>query len=228
MPKTPHSSPTLKLTIPQDQYERSVQSNSGGCLVADAIKRQFPEMTNVVVDMATIRFSDRKRGVRYTYLTPEEAQHVLLAYDQGWTNPFNEVTIKRAVVITPIVRAKKGPSSIAATTKRRATRKKELEAKVAKGQPLTAGEKRALGRVSKAKPAPKRPSTVGKADVKVDEGRHQKPVRVGGKPIVQGEAHPNLLRGRDRHFGAKMSSPGVAFEKAVEEAVTQRMAQSTK
>jgi hypothetical protein len=45
----------------------------------------------------------------------------------------------------------------------------------------------------------------------------------GGNPLAQGPAHPNLLRGRDRHFGAKMADPGVAFREAVEEAVRERL-----
>ena len=43
----------------------------------------------------------------------------------------------------------------------------------------------------------------------------------------QGEAHPNLLRGRDRHFGAKLADPGEAFREAVEAAVADRLAKQS-
>ena len=63
------TSPTLQLAIGQEQIDRAVQSNSGGCLIADAIKAQYPELTHVTVDMATVRVTDKQRGERYTYLT---------------------------------------------------------------------------------------------------------------------------------------------------------------
>jgi len=42
---------------------------------------------------------------------------------------------------------------------------------------------------------------------------------------MQGEPHPNLLRGRDRHYGAKLADPGQVFRDAVEEAVAQHLAE---
>ena len=60
--------------------------------------------------------------------------------------------------------------------------------------------------------------------MKVDKSRHKGPVVRGGEPLVQGKAHPNLLRGHDRHFGAKLSHPGDAFQQAVDQAVIQALA----
>ena len=40
-----------------------------------------------------------------------------------------------------------------------------------------------------------------------------------------GEPHPNLLRGHDRHFGAKLANPGVVFEEAVAAEVAERLGQ---
>lgn len=227
MTRTQHSSPRLTLSISPQQYGDAVRADSGACLIVDAIKHQYPHLTNVVVDMATVRFTDRKRGMRYTYLTPEDAQHILLAFDQGWSNPFDEVTIKRAVVITPIIRSKNGPKAIDTIAVKRSAKKKTLEDKVAKGETLTKGEKASLTHLRKPYKPTKRPSAKGKSDVVVSSSGGSKAVRKGGHPIVQGPAHPNLLRTRHRHFGAKMSSPGVAFSEAVEEAVTQRLAQKS-
>ena len=61
--------------------------------------------------------------------------------------------------------------------------------------------------------------------MKVDENRGT--VVYGGRPLPQGEAHPNLLRGRDRHFGAKLADPGEAFREAVEAAVADRLAKQS-
>ena len=147
MARSKHGSPALALRITATQHERAVKSASGGCLIADAIKEQYPELTKVTVDMATIRVSDRKAGMRYTYLTPPAAQHLLLSFDQGWPQPIEEVVVRRAVKVTPITRAKHGPSSTTAAAARREVRKAELEAKAAAGEKLTRGEAIALGRL---------------------------------------------------------------------------------
>jgi hypothetical protein len=209
MARNKRSSPVLSLAITQDQYDHAVQSASGGCLIADAIKEQYPELVNVSVDMATIRVSDRKRGERYIYLAPPAAQHVLLAFDQGWPNPVDQLTIKGAVQILPITRSGHTPE-------RRAARLRELEEREAAGT-LTRQERSGLTRMRKRPSG--RPSAIGPAKVTTERGKIT--VR-GGRPIVQGPAHPNLLRGRDRHFGAKLADPGQAFRDAVEAELARR------
>lgn len=172
--------------------------------------------------MATIRASDREAGKRYTYLTPPAGQHLLLAFDQGWPNPTEQLVIKRAVKVTPIIRPKNGPRSAPGAVERREERKAALQAKLDAGETLTHGEKVALSRMRNAKPAPDRPTSEGPVEVKVDENRGT--VVYGGKPAVLGDPHPNLLRGSDRHFGAKLADPGEAFREAVDAAVAERLA----
>jgi hypothetical protein len=217
-----HQSPTLNLLITDEQYAQAVASNSGGCLIADAIKSQYPELSKITVDMATIRVSDRAAGERYTYLTPPDAQHVLLAFDQGWKNPVELLTIKRAVTITPITRDKSGRDSVAGVTARRSARIAELQAKEARGETLSNGEKSALTQMLNPRPTRQRPTSLGKTKVAVTS-RHG--VVVHGKAPIQGLAHPNLLRGRDRHFGAKMADPGQAFREAVDAGIAERAQQ---
>jgi hypothetical protein len=190
--------------ITPERYERAVRSASGGCLIADAIKEQG--YTGVSVDMATIRFTDLKVGKRYTYLTPAPAQHVLLAFDQGWPNPSEQVVIKRAVKVQPVITSK-------GQVETRRQRLEQFEERLAAGETLTAAEQTALTKLRQ----PSRPTTRGKATIS-DDG-----TVIGGEPIVQGPAHPNLLRSRNRHFGAKVSNPGMVFEAAVEEAVSKRL-----
>jgi hypothetical protein len=213
-------SPTLEVQITPENHERAVESASGGCLIADAIKEQYPHLSKVTVDMATIRASDREQGVRFTYLTPPPAQHLLLAFDQGWPQPATDrIMLRRAVKITPITR---NPGAAQKAATRRAERLAELEQKVGAGEQLTKGERIALTRLRNAPAAPERPATQGHAEVKVDAAGRT--VVEGGMPAVQGPAHPNLLRGRDRHFGAKLADPGRAFQEAVDAAVAERLA----
>jgi hypothetical protein len=204
MARTKKTSPTIVVAITPDRYERAIRAASGACLIADAIKDQG--YTGVSVDMATIRFTDREAGERYTYLTPGPAQHVLLAFDQGWPNPADQVTIKKAVKVEAVTTRK-------SEVKKREARLAELEAKTEAGEPLTAKEEAVLAKLRK----PSRPTKRGKATV--DENG----TVIGGTPIVQGPPHPNLLRSRNRHFGAKISNPGMVFEAAVEEAVNKRL-----
>jgi hypothetical protein len=220
MARPKHSSPRLVINITDEAQDKAVRSNSGGCLVADAMKDQYPQFTGIVVDMATIRFTDRKAGERYTYLTPPTAQHCLLSFDQGWPNAINEVVLRRAVKIDPVTRTSGSTATVLA---RRAARVPELEAKAAAGT-ITSREKTALSRMRKAGPPVERPTSRGPIDVKVvDHGSQHGAVIRGGAPLIQGPAHPNLLRGRNRHFGAKLADPGLAFREAVEQAVGERL-----
>lgn len=71
------------VVISQDVIDAAVRGDSGHCMIADAIKAQVPGVANVAVDLATIRFSDRKVGARFTYLTPAAAQTALVEFDHG-------------------------------------------------------------------------------------------------------------------------------------------------
>jgi hypothetical protein len=213
MARIKRASPTIQVTIGQEQLDRAIKSNSGGCLIADAIKSQYPNLSSVTVDMATIRVSDRQRGERYTYLTPPAAQHVLLSFDQGWPNPTEQLVIKSAVKIDPIKRQR-------AASEYRAQRLAELAAKEDSGQALSQWERAAITRMTNS-PAADRPHTSGPTEV-VEQRDRSITIR-GGNPIPQGPNHPNLLRGRNRIFGAKLADPGEAFKQAVEAAVNERV-----
>jgi len=200
------SAPRVWVNITPDQYETAKRSHSGACLVADAIKRDYPAYSNVKVDMATIAFSDRAAGKRYTYLTPERAQLALLYFDQGWQKPTavdDPIQVQRAARIDPI-------RSNTKTNRTAAERLAGLEAREAAGETLTRRERQSL---TKLRDRPERPTSPPAATVDKNGTVH------GGRPAVQGPGHPNLLRGRRRHFGAKVSDPGVVFREAVEQAV---------
>ena len=217
-----HVSPTLELTLTDEDLATARASNSGGCLIADAITRLYPHLTRPTVDMATIRVSDRAKGVRYIYLTPPEAQHILLAFDQGWPNPISSLTIRRAVQVVPITRTSTGRNSADQAARRSRQKIAELSLKK-RVTGLDRYEQSVLTRLEslQSNPAPERPVSPGPAEVKVSKDVGGAVV-YGGRPLKQGPSHPNLLRGRDRHFGARLADPGKAFTDAVEAEIARR------
>jgi hypothetical protein len=207
--------------ITKQRREKAVRSNSGGCLIADAIKETYPALTGVSVDMATVRVSDRKMGVRFIYLTPPAAQQMLLSFDQGWEPTVENLTIRRAVQIVPIVKARSDRGGRKQREAARSKRLKELQERKVKGT-LTSDERRSLTRMLNANRTPKRPSSYGVPRIETMPDR-KGVVVIGGAPLPQGPSHPNLLRGSNRHFGAKLADPGEAFAKAVDAEIAARV-----
>ncbi len=52
-------------------------------MIAEALTTAHPHFTFVLVDLATIRWSNPKTGKRYVCLTPEVAARELVRFDQG-------------------------------------------------------------------------------------------------------------------------------------------------
>jgi len=75
--------PRPRFQITQDIIDNACRQDSRHCMIAEAIKTQIPNASNVIVDIATIRFSDQKKGLRYIYLTPPIAQKALVDFDDG-------------------------------------------------------------------------------------------------------------------------------------------------
>jgi hypothetical protein len=201
-------SPRISLEITEENRQAAIESNSGGCLIADALKRAG--WLNPTVDMATIRVTDPETKNRLTYLTPPAGQHILLSFDQGWPEEDSvHVSLRRAVKITPTTKSR--PQA-----EQRAARLAELEAKERRGETLTTSEKAALTKMRSNPEVAVRPHKRGRAILTSDG------TVTGGAPIPQGPAHPNLLRGRNRIYGAKLADPGRAFEQAVAAAVQER------
>jgi hypothetical protein len=212
------ASPKLEVRITPEQWNTAIQSKSGACLISDNIKTRYPHLLRPETDMATIRVTDPVKGVRYVYLTPPAAQQLLLDFDQGWDPTFADITIQTAVQIIPITRAATGPSSTAARREKRAQKLAELEAKVAAGEELTRTEKITMAKMNKPYDPPERPNTRGARELSKDTT-----AVIGGNPPVK-STNPNLLTGRNRHYGARMADPGVAFNKAVKQRVAEQLA----
>lgn len=75
--------PQLNFPVTAEIIETAVPKDSAHCMIADGLKAAMPKATDVSVDLATIRFSDRESGRRYIYLTPPVAQVSLLKFDHG-------------------------------------------------------------------------------------------------------------------------------------------------
>ncbi len=82
MANTPRA-PWVVIDVSDERIKEAVPRDSSHCMIAEAVKASYPGAAKVSVDLQTIRFSDPKRGLRFTYLTPRVAQVALIKFDQG-------------------------------------------------------------------------------------------------------------------------------------------------
>jgi hypothetical protein len=75
--------PRVTVEVTNEVIRDSVQRDSSHCMIAESLKRAHPDARRVAVDLQTIRFTDPKKGLRFTYLTPRTAQVAIVKYDQG-------------------------------------------------------------------------------------------------------------------------------------------------
>ena len=71
------------LHVSEADIDSAIKENSHSCMIAEAIKRQVPGISGVVVDVQSIRWTDVKRRVRVICLTPRECQANLVRFDRG-------------------------------------------------------------------------------------------------------------------------------------------------
>lgn len=80
----------MKLTITSTHIDNAIRSDANHCMIAEAIKEKIPAARWVLVDLQSIRWTDRTAGRRFIYMTPRPAQKALLAFDKGLpVNPFH-------------------------------------------------------------------------------------------------------------------------------------------
>jgi hypothetical protein len=92
-------SPIVAVQISETVIQNSVARDSSHCMIAEAIKEQRPEFTNVSVDLSTIRSSDPVKRLRYIYLTPRAAQIALIEFDRGTQPAPFAFTLRQAAQI---------------------------------------------------------------------------------------------------------------------------------
>lgn len=71
------------IQVTQDDIDKATRENSHSCMIAEAIKRQVPDVKNVAVDVQSIRFYDTKHKRRVAFLTPQECVLGLVRFDRG-------------------------------------------------------------------------------------------------------------------------------------------------
>jgi hypothetical protein len=116
----------IRIEVSQANIDKSMPRDSQHCMIADALLDRVKHAKSISVDIATIRFTDKKLGKRFIFLTPLVAQQALVDFDQGKTiSPFSfnlrtaiQVVSKRAPHSKPstyekkrIVLARNGPKS---------------------------------------------------------------------------------------------------------------------
>src|SRR5688572_22178065 len=79
--RTPRA-PRVIVNVTQEMIDRSMVKDSSHCMIAETVRAAVPSAQYVAVDIQTIRFSDPKRRLRYTYLTPRIAQVPIVQFDQ--------------------------------------------------------------------------------------------------------------------------------------------------
>jgi len=82
----PHA-PNLRISVTQAHIDDAIPKDSGHCMIADAVAVALPGSARRLIDLQTIRVTDPKRGLRYTYLTPRIAQEALVRWDKGIKPP---------------------------------------------------------------------------------------------------------------------------------------------
>lgn len=76
------NTPRVKLTISDEHIDRGINS-SGHCAIAEAVKEQVPNAQRISVDVQSIRWTDKERGLRFCYLTPRIGQIIILQNDRA-------------------------------------------------------------------------------------------------------------------------------------------------
>jgi hypothetical protein len=102
-------SPKVLIRVTDDLIETALPKNSEHCMIADAVKVAFPTAKAVSVDLATVRFSDPAKGLRYIYLTPRFAQAALVDFDEGRRPQAFQFELTRAAQIVTMYKHPTGP-----------------------------------------------------------------------------------------------------------------------
>jgi hypothetical protein len=63
-----------EISVQQKHIDAALMRDSSHCAIAMAIADTVPDAHHISVDLQTIRWSSKKRGVRYVFLTPHAAQ----------------------------------------------------------------------------------------------------------------------------------------------------------
>lgn len=101
MPTQPAAFPNRpSATVTAAEIRAAIKGDSSHCMIADALRREYPTATRILVDVRTVRMTDPIRRKRYTWLTPYEAARFLVRWDQGIEPPEFAVRLRTPIAIT--------------------------------------------------------------------------------------------------------------------------------
>jgi hypothetical protein len=114
--------PRIFLSLTPKIIEEGTQRNSNHCMVAEALRAKYPELTHIAVDIQTIRATDKKKRERYVWLTPRVVQQMIVDFDRGQKiQPFGFHCRDGQVTATKAVR-NGNPKAVAKRAKHRKLR----------------------------------------------------------------------------------------------------------
>jgi hypothetical protein len=93
-----------RISVEDTHIAESLQRSSSACAIAEALKQQIPHAIHVSVDLATIRWTDSSKQLRYTALTPACAQQLVVDFDQGLREKLSPISFD----LKPVIIARSG------------------------------------------------------------------------------------------------------------------------
>ena len=94
-----------RISVEDTHIAQALQRSSSACAVAEALKQQICNAIHVSIDLATIRWTDRVKQIRYVCLTPVCAQELIVNFDQGLREKLAPISFD----LKPVIIARAGP-----------------------------------------------------------------------------------------------------------------------
>jgi hypothetical protein len=93
-----------RISVGDTHIAESLQRSTSACAIAEALKQQIPNAVHVSVDLATIRWTDKIKQLRYVALTPMCAQELIVEFDQGLREKLHPISFD----LRPVLIARSG------------------------------------------------------------------------------------------------------------------------
>jgi len=73
----------MRIDVTKEHIKTAFRRNSHHCAIADAVLDCVRDAAYILVDLQSIRWTDKEMKERYIYLTPPIAQELILKFDRG-------------------------------------------------------------------------------------------------------------------------------------------------
>jgi hypothetical protein len=99
-PPSPWRNGRLFVEVIEQHIAKALERDSSHCIIAMAVASALPHVRHISVDLQSIRFTDPKKHLRYTFLTPHLARDIVIGFDQGEREKLKPVTfsMKPAII----------------------------------------------------------------------------------------------------------------------------------